>query len=113
IAAVEHSIDVKKTAFIVASKSGTTLETLSHYRYFFERAGRNGKQFIAITDPGTSLADEAATGGFRRVFLNPSDIGGRYSALSYFGLVPAALGGVDLAGLLDRAATMTQACSPS
>ncbi|TME24475.1 MAG: bifunctional transaldolase/phosoglucose isomerase [Chloroflexi bacterium] len=113
IAAVEQSIDVKKTAFIVASKSGTTLETLSHYRYFFERAGRNGKQFIAITDAGTSLADEAATRGFRRVFLNPSDIGGRYSALSYFGLVPAALGGVDLAGLLDRAATMTQACSPS
>src|SRR5438128_1124082 len=113
IAAAEQSIDVKKTAFIVASKSGTTLETLSHYRYFFERAGRNGKQFIAITDPGTSLADEAATRGFRRVFLNPSDIGGRYSALSYFGLVPAALGGVDLAGLLDRAATMTQACSPS
>ena len=63
IAAVERSIDVKKTAFLVASKSGTTLETLSHYRYFFERAGRNGKQFIAITDPGTSLADEAATRG--------------------------------------------------
>src|SRR5438093_2424363 len=113
IAAVEQSIDVKKTAFIVASKSGTTLETLSHYRYFFERAGRNGRQFIAITDPETSLADEATTRGFRRVFLNPPDIGGRYSALSYFGLVPAALGGVDLAALLDRAATMMQGCSPS
>src|SRR5438034_2337582 len=96
ITAVERSIDLRKTAFIVASKSGTTLETLSHYRYFFERAGRNGRQFIAITDPETSLADEAATRGFRRVFLNPSDIGGRYSALSYFGLVPAALGGGDL-----------------
>src|SRR5207249_5839140 len=71
------------------------------------------KQFIAITDPGTSLADEATTRGFRRVFLNPPDIGGRYSALSYFGLVPAALGGVDLAALLDRAATMMQGCSPS
>ena len=113
IAAVEQSIDVKKTAFIVASKSGTTLETLSHYRYFFEQAGRHAKQFIAITDPGTSLADEATTRGFRRVFLNPPDIGGRYSALSYFGLVPAALGGVDLAALLDRAATMMQGCSPS
>src|SRR6184192_4243977 len=113
IAAIEQSIVLKKTAFIVASKSGTTLETLSHYQYFFERAGRNAKQFIAITDPGTSLADEAGTRGFRRVFLNPPDIGGRYSALSYFGLVPAALGGVDLAALLDRAATMTQACSPS
>src|SRR3989475_262728 len=94
IAAVERSINVKKTAFIVASKSGTTLETLSHYRYFFERAGRNGRQFIAITDPGTPLKDGATTQGFRRVFLNPADIGGRYSALSYFGLVPAALGGV-------------------
>ena len=113
IAAVDQSIDVKKTAFIVASKSGTTLETLSHYRYFFEQAGRHAKQFIAITDPGTSLADEATTRGFRRVFLNPPDIGGRYSALSYFGLVPAALGGVDLAALLDRAATMMQGCSPS
>ncbi|TMD21325.1 MAG: bifunctional transaldolase/phosoglucose isomerase [Chloroflexi bacterium] len=113
IAAVEQSIDLKKTAFIVASKSGTTLETLSHYRYFFERAGRNGRQFIAITDPGTSLADEAAARGFRRAFLNPPDIGGRYSALSYFGLVPAGLGGVDLAALLDRVATMMQACSPS
>ncbi|TMF41910.1 MAG: hypothetical protein E6I24_12680, partial [Chloroflexi bacterium] len=113
ITAVERSIDRRKTAFIVASKSGTTLETLSHYRYFFERAGRNGRQFIAITDPETSLADEATKRGFRRVFLNPPDIGGRYSALSYFGLVPAALGGVDLAALLDRAATMTQACSPS
>ena len=59
ITAVERSIDLRKTAFIVASKSGTTLETLSHYRYFFERAGRNGRQFIAITDPETSLADEA------------------------------------------------------
>src|SRR2546422_1775569 len=113
IAAVERSINVKKTAFIVASKSGTTLETLSHYRYFFERAGRNGRQFIAITDPGTPLKDGATTQGFRRVFLNPADIGGRYSALSYFGLVPAALGGVDLAALLDRAATMMEACSPS
>src|SRR3989441_4142980 len=102
IAAVERSIDVKKTAFIVASKSGATLDTLSHYRYFFERAGRNGGQFIAITDPGTSLTDEAAKRGFRRVFLNPPDIGGRYSALSYFGLVPAALGAVDPAALLDR-----------
>src|SRR5436853_850735 len=113
ITAVERSIDLRKTAFIVASKSGTTLETLSHYRYFFERAGRNGRQFIAITDPETSLADEATKRGFRRVFLNPPDIGGRYSALSYFGLVPAALGGVDVGALLDRAATMMHACSPS
>src|SRR3989440_1970840 len=113
ISALEKAIDLRKTVFIVASKSGTTLETLSHYRYFWQRAGQKGGQFIAITDPGTSLADEASRRGFRRTFLNPPDIGGRYSALSYFGLVPAALGGVDLAALLDRAATMTQACSPS
>ena len=113
IIALEQAIDVGKTVFIVASKSGTTLETLSHYRHFWQQTGQKGKQFIAITDPGTSLAEEASRRGFRRSFLNPPDIGGRYSALSYFGLVPAALGGVDLSGLLDRAATMTQACSPS
>src|SRR5207244_13257660 len=83
IAAVEHSIDVKKTAFIVASKSGTTLETLSHYRYFFERAGRNRKQFIAITDPGTSLADEAAARGFRSALLIPHAIVGTLSGHSF------------------------------
>ncbi|HVS06178.1 MAG TPA: bifunctional transaldolase/phosoglucose isomerase [Candidatus Dormibacteraeota bacterium] len=113
IIAMEKAIDVRKTVFIVASKSGTTLETLSHYRYFWQQTGQKGKQFIAITDPGTSLADEASRRGFRRTFLNPPDIGGRYSALSYFGLVPAALGGVDLSDLLDRAATMMRACSPS
>ena len=113
IIALEKAIDVRKTVFIVASKSGTTLETLSHYRHFWQQTGQKGKQFIAITDPGTSLAEEASRRGFRRSFLNPPDIGGRYSALSYFGLVPAALGGVDLSGLLDRAATMMRACSPS
>ena len=113
IAAMEQAIDVKKTLFVVASKSGTTLETLSHFHYFWERTGGQGRQFIAITDPGTPLADEAQKRGLRQTFLNPADIGGRYSALSYFGLVPAALGGVDLGALLDRAATMMHACSPS
>ncbi|TME82133.1 MAG: transaldolase [Chloroflexi bacterium] len=113
ISALEKAIDLRKTVFIVASKSGTTLETLSHYRHFWQQAGQKGGQFIAITDPGTALADEASRRGFRRTFLNPPDIGGRYSALSYFGLVPAALGGVDVSGVLDRAATMVQACSPS
>ena len=113
IATLEQAIDLKRTVFIVASKSGTTLETLSHYRYFWQRSGQQGRQFLAITDPGTTLADEGKRRSFRRVFLNPADIGGRYSALSYFGLVPAALGGVDLAGLLDRAGTMVQACSGS
>jgi transaldolase/glucose-6-phosphate isomerase len=113
IAATEQAIDINKSVFIVASKSGTTLETLSHYHYFWERTGGQAAQFIAITDPGTSLADEAAKRGFRKTFLNPADIGGRYSALSYFGLVPAALGGADVGGLLDRAATMMHACSAS
>src|SRR5437667_4401038 len=113
IATLEKAIDLRKTVFIVASKSGTTLETLSHYRYFWQRAGHKGGRSIASTAPGTSLADEPSRRGFRRTFLNPPDIGGRYSALSYFGLVPAALGGVDVSGLLDRAATMVQACSPS
>ena len=113
IAALQATIDLKRTVFIVASKSGTTLETLSHYRYFWQQSGQQGRQFMAITDPGTTLADEASRRGFRRAFLNPADIGGRYSALSYFGLVPAALGGVDLAGLLDRASTMVRACSGS
>ncbi len=113
ITALERSIDLKRTVFIVASKSGTTLETLSHYRYFWEKAGGSGSQFIGITDPGTPLADEARARSFRQVFLNPADIGGRYSALSYFGLVPAALGGVDVARLLDRTAIMVHACAPS
>src|ERR1700716_2731353 len=113
ISDLEKAIDLRKTVFIVASKSGTTLETLSHYHYFWQQAGQKGAQFIVITDPGTPLADEASRRGFRRTFLNPPDIGGRYSALSYFGLVPAALGGVDVSGLLDRTATMVHACSPS
>jgi glucose-6-phosphate isomerase len=113
IAALEAVINLKRTVFIVASKSGTTLETLSHYHYFWQQSGEQGRQFLAITDPGTTLAEEGSRQGFRRVFLNPADIGGRYSALSYFGLVPAALGGVDLAGLLDRASTMAQTCTGS
>jgi transaldolase / glucose-6-phosphate isomerase len=113
IAALEQAIDLSRSVFIVASKSGTTTETLSHYHYFWQKTGELGRQFLAITDPGTPLADEATRRSFRRVFLNPADIGGRYSALSYFGLVPAGLGGVDLASLLDRAATMVHACTGS
>ncbi len=76
IAALQASIDLKRTVFIVASKSGTTLETLSHYRYFWLQTGQQGRQFLAITDPGTTLADEGNRRAFRRVFLNPADIGG-------------------------------------
>jgi len=113
IQALEQSIEIAQTVFIVASKSGTTLETLSHYHYFWERTGGKANQFIAITDPGTSLAAEAEKQSFRRVYLNREDIGGRYSALSYFGLVPTALGGVDLEAVESRAGQMVQACSAS
>jgi len=112
---VEHRIDLQHTLFLVASKSGGTIETLSHFRYFFDKvhayAGDNaGKQFVAITDPGTKLEAMGHDHRFREVFLNPADIGGRYSALSFFGLVPAALIGVDVAKLLDRADVMRKAC---
>lgn len=106
---IEDAIDLPKTLFIVASKSGSTIETDCFYRYFYDKTGRNGRQFIAITDPGSQLAQTAETEGFREVFLNPADIGGRYSALSYFGLVPAALMGIDLQALWDSAAEIIRA----
>src|SRR5712692_3504041 len=112
IIALQESLDLEKTVFIVASKSGTTTETLSHYQFFLVETRSNTSQFIAITDPGTPLA-ALAERTFRQVFLNPADIGGRYSALSYFGLVPASLGGIDVATLLDRAQMMVHACAPS
>ena len=110
VMAVEESGDLRSTLFIVASKSGGTVETLSHFAYFFDKV-RDGSQFVAITDPGTPLEALARLKGFRRVFLNPADIGGRYSALSYFGLVPAALIGVDVHALLDSAEEMACACA--
>jgi transaldolase/glucose-6-phosphate isomerase len=110
VLAVERSVPLESTIFIVSSKSGGTIETLSHYRYFFEKTGGNGSQFIAITDPGSQLQEIGEQNGFRRVFLNDPDIGGRYSALSYFGIVPAALMGVDVAAVLERAQVAEQAC---
>jgi transaldolase/glucose-6-phosphate isomerase len=112
IEAIEQSVDLARTLFIVASKSGGTIETDSFFRYFYERTGRNGAQFIAITDPGSPLADEARQHHFRDIFLNPADIGGRYSALSYFGMTPAALIGLDLDKLWKSAARMMKACGP-
>src|SRR5690606_30944990 len=109
ISAVERRIDAGRTLFIVSSKSGTTVETGALLDYFWERVPR-GEQYVAITDAGTPLAELAARRGFRRVFLNPSDLGGRYSALSYFGLVPGALTGIDLNRLLDGATSMREAC---
>ena len=115
----EHAVDLRKTLFIVASKSGGTLETLSQYRYFSAKleelvgAAAAGKHFIAITDPGTKLEQLAKDQDFRATFRNPPDIGGRYSALSFFGLVPAAIIGLDVEKLLDRAQTMQHACHDS
>lgn len=113
----ERSMDLKKALFIVSSKSGGTIEVMSLFKYFYQRikdevGGSAGAHFIAITDPGTSLGKLASDNKFRKTFLNPSDIGGRFSALSYFGLVPAALVGVDICFLLARAAQAVEASGP-
>ena len=110
------AIDPAHTLFIVSSKSGTTIEPIVLYRFFrdsverqlgWERAGAN---FVAITDIGTPLERLARDDGFRRVFTPPSDVGGRYSALSHFGLLPAALAGADIGSLLGRGASMASRC---
>ncbi len=108
-------LNLARTLFIVASKSGDTLETLAFYEYFrgqveASSVPRAGIHFVAITDPGRPLDKIASETGFRRTFLNPASIGGRYSALSFFGLVPAALMGIDIKVLLDRAHAMVEAC---
>jgi glucose-6-phosphate isomerase len=113
--AAEKGLDLARTLFLVSSKSGGTIESASLQKYFFEKVraskGSNaGASFAAITDPGTPLEKLGHDQGFRRVFLNQPDIGGRYSALSYFGLVPMALIGVDVASLLDRATNMAAEC---
>ena len=115
---IESDLPLKDTLFIVASKSGTTAEPLAFGDYFYEKVkelkGENaGENFIAITDPGTPLAKLSQNRNFRKVYLNFHDIGGRYSALSYFGLVPAALMGIDINELLFRAQLMKHACSSS
>ncbi|HEX8857013.1 MAG TPA: bifunctional transaldolase/phosoglucose isomerase [Thermoleophilaceae bacterium] len=111
ILAVEREIDLENTLFVVSTKSGGTIETLSLARYFLGKAPNPGRQFIAITDPGSGLVDFAESNGFRRVFLADPDIGGRYSALSHFGLVPAALAGIDIGALLERAQVAEQRCA--
>jgi len=110
---IESQIDLSKSLFLVSSKSGGTIETSSFYEYFYAKTGGNGAQFIAITDAGSSLEQLSRERGFRDVFINPSDIGGRYSALSYFGLVPAALIGIDLARLNGSVEAMFTACASS
>ncbi|HUX67926.1 MAG TPA: bifunctional transaldolase/phosoglucose isomerase [Terriglobales bacterium] len=109
IARVEGAVDVAKTLFIVSSKSGGTIEPNSLFAYFWSKQGA-GAHYIAITDAGTGLEKLAREHQFRKVFTNPGDIGGRYSALSLFGLVPAALVGVDIGLLLQRAQQMAHAC---
>jgi len=116
IRAARERLKLAHTVFLVASKSGTTTEMLALYRFFRAELGAQvaspGVHFVAITDRDTPLARLAAEGRFRRTFLNPADIGGRFSALSLFGLVPAALIGADLERLLERAAAMAAACGP-
>jgi hypothetical protein len=107
---LESSIDVAKTLFVSASKSGGTLETRSHTDYFWERSGKDGSRFVAITDPGSDLEREARERGFRHIFSGEPTIGGRYSALSPFGIVPAALMGVDVGRFLENALRMAELC---
>src|SRR5919198_2167139 len=109
IRSVEAAIDLDHALFLVSTKSGGTIETLSLFKHFWSRRG-DGKAFVAITDPGSGLEGLAREHDFRRIFLNDPDIGGRYSALSYFGLVPAALMGADVAGLLHAAGVAEQNC---
>ncbi len=111
-----EAIDLDNTLFIVSTKSGSTVETISLYKHFFSlvearRGASAGEQFCAITDAGSPLEKTARDKGFKYLFLNPEDIGGRYSVLSYFGLVPAAIMGLDLDRLLGSARTMASACA--
>ncbi len=119
VLAVEHAVHLGRTLFVVSTKSGSTVETLSAFKYFYNRiaaisgdGAAPGRHFVAITDPGSPLAELAARYQFRATFLNNPDIGGRYSALSYFGLLPAALIGLDLPLLLARGKEMATACGP-
>lgn len=111
LAATEADLDLDHTLFIVSSKSGSTVETLSHLAYFWEKLPR-WRHFIAITDYGTGLERIGRDREFRAVFINPPDIGGRYSALSCFGLVPAVLCGIDAGLLLEGAERMAGFCDP-
>jgi len=112
----ENEIDITKTLFIVSTKSGGTVETMSFMKYFYNRTSETigeenvGKHFIAITDPGSGLESLAKLLDFRKIFLNDPNIGGRYSALSFFGIVPAALLGVDIRKFLNNSIDMANQC---
>jgi len=117
VLSVGDKLDLNRTLFIVSSKSGTTLETLSLFRYFWSKVSLDtdnpGRHFVAITDSGTPLMKLAQKRGFRRVFEANPDVGGRYSAFTYFGMVPAALIGMDILKLLNRAWTASENCASS
>ncbi len=112
---IADQIDITRCLFIISSKSGTTTEPLVFYKYWYDQVSRRkenpGECFVAVTDPGTLMEQMATADKFKRIFLNPADIGGRYSALSYFGMVPAALMGLDVRKLLDRAERVVHACA--
>ena len=118
VKAFEDKLDPAKTLFIVSSKSGSTLEPNIFKQYFFERLeqtlgkGKAGAHFVAVTDPGSKLEEAARRDGFRHIFHGDPRIGGRYSALSHFGMIPAAAMGIEARRLLDRAGEMATACSP-
>lgn len=118
VLATEKRLNLAKTLFVVASKSGTTVEIHSFFKHFYNRTREKvgekgvGEHFAAITDKGSKLAQIAEQLGFRATFLNNPNIGGRYSALSFFGMYPAALVGVDIEKLLDRASQMAERCKP-
>jgi len=119
VKAFENKIDIARTLFIVSSKSGSTLEPNIFKQYFFERtkeavgADKAGSHFMVITDPGSKMQQAAETDRFRHIFFGRPSIGGRYSALSNFGMVPAAVMGVDIKKFLDRTQEMVRACGPS
>ncbi len=118
VRAFEEKVDLRKTLFIVSSKSGSTLEPNIFKAYFFDRvkqalgADQAGSRFVAVTDPGSNLEKEAKADRFRHIFPGVKTIGGRYSALSNFGMVPAAVMGLDVERLLDEAERMLHACAP-
>jgi len=117
VKAIEDKIDLDKTLFVVASKSGSTLEPNIFKAYFFEKVkqklgAKAGSRFVAVTDPGSNLEKEARGDQFRHIFPGVKSIGGRYSALSNFGMVPAAAMGLDVERLLDEAERMLHACAP-
>ncbi len=113
--AVEKKIDIDKSFFIISSKSGTTIETMFLFYYFWEKIGSQtklpGHHFVAITDPGTPLEKLALERGFRRVFYAPKDVGGRFSALSDFGLLPASIIGMDVSRFLEQAKFARESCT--